>query len=128
MTDFALTSIVLSAGIERTGALSFLARRMLAHVGHSESPLTAAIVFVIGGLSAFINNTAAVAIFIPVVLEVCRRSGASPGRILMPMSHAATFGGMCTLIGTSTNPCRERANSLSRCSHWWPWSPWFRSA
>ncbi|MEP7274646.1 MAG: SLC13 family permease, partial [Acidobacteriota bacterium] len=54
-------------------------------------------------ISAFINNTAAVAIFIPVVLEVCRRTGASRGRVLMPMAHAATIGGMCTLIGTSTN-------------------------
>ncbi len=95
--------LVLSAGIERTGALSFLARRLLAPIGHSELLLTIVIMFVIGGLSAFINNTAAVAIFIPVALEVCRRTGASPGRILMPMSHAATLGGMCTLIGTSTN-------------------------
>jgi di/tricarboxylate transporter len=58
---------------------------------------------VIALLSAFINNTAAVAIFIPIVVEDCRRISASPGRILMPMSYAATFGGMCTLIGTSTN-------------------------
>lgn len=95
--------LVLSAGIERTGALSFLARRILAPIGHSELLLTIVIMVVIGGMSAFINNTAAVAIFIPVVLEVCRRTGASPGRVLMPMSHAATIGGMCTLIGTSTN-------------------------
>jgi di/tricarboxylate transporter len=95
--------LVLSAGIERTGALSFLARRLLAPIGGSELLLTTVIMFVIGGMSAFINNTAAVAIFIPVVLEVCRRTSASPGRILMPMSHAATLGGMCTLIGTSTN-------------------------
>ncbi|MGH9766811.1 MAG: SLC13 family permease [Blastocatellia bacterium] len=95
--------LVLSAGVERTGALSFLARRLLQPIGHSELLLTVAVVFVIGGISAFINNTAAVAIFIPVALEVCRRTGASPGRILLPMSHAATFGGMCTLIGTSTN-------------------------
>lgn len=95
--------LVLSAGIERTGALSFVARRILAPFGHRESLLAAVIMVVIGVLSAFINNTAAVAVFIPVVLEVCRRTRRSPGRILMPMSHAASFGGMCTLIGTSTN-------------------------
>ncbi len=95
--------LVLSAGIERTGALSFLARRLLEPLGGSELVLTIIIMFLIGGISAFINNTAAVAIFIPVVLELCRRTGSSPGRILMPMSHAATLGGMCTLIGTSTN-------------------------
>jgi di/tricarboxylate transporter len=95
--------LVLSAGIEKTGALSFLARRLLLPLGHSELLMTAAIMVSIGILSAFINNTAAVAVFIPVVLEVCRRTSASPSRVLMPMSHAATIGGMCTLVGTSTN-------------------------
>ncbi len=95
--------LVLSAAIERTGALTFLARRLLAPLGRSELLLTIAIMALIGAISAFINNTAAVAIFIPIVIEVCRRTGASPGRMLMPMSHAATFGGMCTLVGTSTN-------------------------
>jgi di/tricarboxylate transporter len=95
--------LVLSAAIERTGVLTIVARRVLAPLGGSELLLTFAIMTLIGALSAFINNTAAVAIFIPVVLEVCRRTGVSPGRVLMPMSHAATLGGMCTLIGTSTN-------------------------
>jgi len=95
--------LVLSAGIERTGALSFVARRLLAPLVHSELLFTIVIMLVIGFISAFINNTAAVAIFIPIVLEVCRRAKLSPGKILMPMSHVATFGGMCTLIGTSTN-------------------------
>ncbi len=95
--------LVLSAGVERTGALTYLARRLLTPIGNSELTLTAIIMVIIGGISAFINNTAAVAVFIPVVVEVCRRTGASPSRILMPMSHAATLGGMCTLIGTSTN-------------------------
>ena len=95
--------LVLSAGVERTGALTFIARRLLTPFGNSELSLTAVIMVIIGAISAFINNTAAVAVFIPVVIEVCRRTAASPSRVLMPMSHAATFGGMCTLIGTSTN-------------------------
>lgn len=95
--------LVLSAGIERTGALGFVARRVLTPLGKSEWMLTAVVMVAIGTLSAFMNNTAAVAIFIPVVLEACRRTGASPGRVLMPMAFAATFGGMCTLMGTSTN-------------------------
>jgi di/tricarboxylate transporter len=95
--------LVLSAGIERTGVLDALARRLLAAVGRSEFLFTLAIMLLIATLSAFVNNTAAVAVFIPVVIEACRRSGFSPGRVLMPMSHAATFGGMCTLVGTSTN-------------------------
>ncbi len=95
--------LVLSAGVERTGALAFVARRVIAPFARWEWSFTAAIMICIGVVSAFINNTAAVAMFIPIVLDVCKRTGASPGRILMPMSLAATFGGMCTLIGTSTN-------------------------
>lgn len=95
--------LVLSAGVERTGALTFVARRLLTPLGNSELMLTVVIMLIISALSAFVNNTAAVAVFIPVVIEVCRRTSASPSRVLMPMSHAATFGGMCTLVGTSTN-------------------------
>lgn len=95
--------LVLSAGVERTGALTYIARRLLTPLGKSELVLTVVIMTIIAAISAFINNTAAVAVFIPVVIEVCRRTAASPSRMLMPMSHAATFGGMCTLIGTSTN-------------------------
>lgn len=95
--------LVLSAGIERSGLLTFVARRILGPLGKSELALTLLIMIVIAFLSAFINNTAAVAVFIPLVIELCRRNRLGPGRILMPMSHAATFGGMCTLIGTSTN-------------------------
>lgn len=95
--------LVLSAGLEKTGALSSLARRLIVPLGKSELLLTAVLMIVVGMVSAFINNTAAVAVFIPVVLEVCRRTGGAPGRILMPMAHAATLAGMCTLIGTSTN-------------------------
>lgn len=94
--------LVLSAGVERSGALEFLARRVLRRFS-SELLFTIAVMAVITMISAFVNNTAAVAIFIPTVVQACGRAGISPGRVLMPMSHAATFGGMCTLIGTSTN-------------------------
>jgi di/tricarboxylate transporter len=54
-------------------------------------------------LSAFLNNTPVVAMFIPVVTEWCRRLRISPSRMLIPLSYASIFGGICTLIGTSTN-------------------------
>lgn len=95
--------LVLSAAIERTGAPAFIARRVVAPFVRSEVIFTGVLMLLVGFISAFINNTAAVAVFIPIVLDACRRHRLSPGRVLMPMSHAATFGGMCTLIGTSTN-------------------------
>lgn len=78
--------LVLSSAIERTGVLSLLARRVLAPLGRSEILFTAVIMIVIAALSAFVNNTAAVAIFIPVVLEVCRH--ASLERVLMERKEA----------------------------------------
>jgi di/tricarboxylate transporter len=102
--------LVLTAGLEKTGILTLLARRVLAPLGRSEWLLTIVLMLMTGVVSAFLVNTATVAVLIPVVIEVCRRTGARPGRILMPMAHAASFGGMCTLIGTSTNIiCHEVA-------------------
>ncbi len=56
-----------------------------------------------GSVSAFINNTATAAIFLPIVLGASQRIHASPSKLLMPLSYASMFGGVCTLIGTSTN-------------------------
>lgn len=53
--------------------------------------------------SAFLNNTPIVAMFAPVLLDWCRRHQLAPSRMLMPLSYATILGGMCTLIGTSTN-------------------------
>lgn len=56
-----------------------------------------------GPLSGFINNTPVVAVMIPAVLEVARKTGISPSKLLMPVSHVAMLGGLLTVIGTSTN-------------------------
>ncbi|MBN2431181.1 MAG: SLC13 family permease [Acidobacteria bacterium] len=55
------------------------------------------------GLSAFMNNTPVVAMLTPVVRQWARRRGLSPSKFLIPLSYASILGGMCTLIGTSTN-------------------------
>lgn len=54
-------------------------------------------------MSAFLNNTPIVAMFVPMVTQFARRIGHSPSRFLMPLSFATMLGGTCTLIGTSTN-------------------------
>jgi di/tricarboxylate transporter len=53
--------------------------------------------------SAFMNNTAAVAIFMPLVLRACHGKSISPSLLMMPLSFFAMLGGTCTLMGTSTN-------------------------
>jgi len=94
---------VLSAGLERTGAVAGVGE-LLAGLGR-RSPRGALIgmMVAIGTISAFINNTAAVAILLPPVLSMARRLETSPSKILIPLSFASLFGGSCTLIGTSTN-------------------------
>lgn len=94
---------VLSAALRHTGLIEGLAELLGKLFGRRAILLHVALLVVAGTISAFINNTAAVAIFIPVVLGLARSHGARPGRILMPVSFAAQIGGVCTLIGTSTN-------------------------
>lgn len=94
---------VLSAGIYQTGTLNVLGTRLTRLGSRSRPRATAAIMVGIGVISAFINNTAAVAIFMPIVIAAARESGVGASRMLMPLSFAAMFGGTLTLIGTSTN-------------------------
>ena len=54
-------------------------------------------------MSAFVNNTPIVAMFMPVVHDWSRRAGIAPSKLFIPLSYAAILGGLCTLIGTSTN-------------------------
>ncbi|HET7556915.1 MAG TPA: SLC13 family permease [Rhodanobacteraceae bacterium] len=91
----------LSMGIERSGALEPLIR-LLSRI---KKPwlLTLGVMLAIAPLGAFIKNVALVATFLPLALRVCARTGTSPSRVLMPMAYAAQMGGVCTLIGTSSN-------------------------
>jgi di/tricarboxylate transporter len=94
---------VLSSALFKTGALNFVGR-MLLTLGRRSQWLSLALVMLgIGAISAFVNNTAAVAIFMPVVIAFSRSVKLSPSKLLMPLSFASMFGGVCTLIGTSTN-------------------------
>jgi len=91
----------LSIGIERSGALEPLGR-MLSRIRRPWL-LTLALMLAIAPMGAFVKNIALVATFLPLALRVCERSGTSPARVLLPMAYAAQMGGVCTLIGTSSN-------------------------
>lgn len=95
--------LVLSAGLIRTGAVAKLGQKVSALGGSSEVSQLAVIFPVVALLSAFISNTAAVAMFIPLVLNIAREKNLSPSKMLLPLSYAAILGGACTYIGTSTN-------------------------
>lgn len=93
---------VLSAGLQKTGATAVVGRLMV-RFGTSHFTALVVIMGTVGVMSAFINNTAAVAVFIPLVMVVANRRKISASRLLIPLSYASQFGGVCTLIGTSTN-------------------------
>ena len=92
---------VLSAGLSRSGALLGLGRA-LSRIKNPWLMLTI-VLAVVGPVSAFINNTAAVAVFLPLLLAAALASRRAPSKFLIPLSYVAQMGGVCTLIGTSTN-------------------------
>lgn len=95
--------LALSAGLLRTGAVDDLGRWIRKASGKSELRLVALLVAVVIPVSALINNTAAVAVLLPMVLGVARSMEVAPSRVLMPLSFAGQMGGTLTLVGTSTN-------------------------
>ena len=98
-----LAMFILSAGVQRTGVVQILGRKIVAFTGDSETKQLGAIIGVVSPISGFINNTAAVAILLPMVTDLAHEGRTSPSKLLMPLSFASMFGGTLTLIGTSTN-------------------------
>lgn len=94
---------VVSGGVFHSGILDGLSYKIikLAKIHYVVALVVFCVITAI--FSAFINDTAVVALMLPIALTVCRETNISPGKLLMPISFAALFGGTCTLIGTSTN-------------------------
>ena len=93
---------VVVSGLVDTGAVQAFGARLLGKprsVVGAQSRLMLPVMV----MSAFLNNTPVVAMFVPVVGEWCRRNHLSVSKLMLPLSYAAIFGGCCTLIGTSTN-------------------------
>ncbi|MEH6627475.1 MAG: SLC13 family permease [Motiliproteus sp.] len=94
---------VVGEGLFRTGVAAAVGTWVLRIGGNSERRLLLTLIPVVAGLSAFMSSTGAVALFIPVVLSICRKASLQPSRLLMPMAFASLIGGMLTLIGTPPN-------------------------
>ena len=93
---------VVAAAVERTGALAAIVDRVL---GRPESLASAQMRTMVGpaALSAFMNNTPVVALMVPAIRDWAKKHRLSVSKLLMPMNAAVVLGGLCTLIGTSTN-------------------------
>jgi len=94
---------IVSAALQQTGAVNFLGTFSSNMFRTNFWVGLAGTMLVVGISSAFINNTPVVAVFIPIMLTVSVERSISASRLLMPISFASMFGGVCTLIGTSTN-------------------------
>lgn len=101
MLTVAVLYVVVS-GLTETGAVGWLVQHVLGRprrLGEAQARL----MLPAAGLSAFLNNTPVVAVFLPAVKVWARRNGLSLSKLLIPLSFASIAGGTCTLIGTSTN-------------------------
>jgi di/tricarboxylate transporter len=98
-----LFMFILSASLLRTGALTRVGTFFARMYKKNYSLGLAMMMLSVAVVSAFINNTPIVALFIPIIVKTAKEAGLSASKLLIPLSYASIFGGMCTLIGTSTN-------------------------
>ncbi|MFZ4666481.1 MAG: SLC13 family permease [Prochlorotrichaceae cyanobacterium] len=98
-----MAMFILSAGISRTGAVLVARDALIRWGGRGVQRQILVMGAIVGPITAFINNTAVVAVFLPIIEEWCQKNRISPSRLLMPLSHVTVLGGMITVIGTSTN-------------------------
>ena len=94
---------ILSGGLTRSGIARAIGRMVLRFAGNGEARLIAAIMLGAGLLSAFLSNVGVTALLLPVVMDITRRTGRSPSRLLIPLAYGALLGGLTTLIGTPAN-------------------------
>ncbi|WP_108783087.1 SLC13 family permease [Pontivivens insulae] len=94
---------VLTGALVRTGALSALSAGITARAGKRPVAVLAGLAVFTLAASAFMNNTPVVVMLIPIVVGLAKTMGVAASRLLIPLSYTAILGGICTLIGTSTN-------------------------
>ncbi|KAF5882312.1 MULTISPECIES: SLC13 family permease [Rhizobium] len=96
------SALIVSAAISRSGIMDVALRRFSPERRGPRMQLII-LVAIVAALSAFIKNIGALAIMIPVAVQMARKSRVSPSMFLMPMSFASLLGGLMTQIGTSPN-------------------------
>lgn len=95
--------LVVGQGLFHTDALEHPAQTLVKWVSSAGTVAIVPIFLFIGTLSAFLNNTPVVVMFIPIIASMSQALHVPPSRLLMPLSFVTILGGMTTLIGSSTN-------------------------
>ncbi|HBY78893.1 MAG TPA: SLC13 family permease, partial [Cyanobacteria bacterium UBA11148] len=98
-----MAMFILSEGIGRTGVIQIVRDLLMQWGGNKPSQQIFVMGGIVGPITAFINNTAVVAVFLPIVEDWCKKQNISVSKLLIPLSYSTVLGGMITLIGTSTN-------------------------
>jgi len=94
---------ILGEALTRTGVIDWIAHRFEKWAGGSLSRAIVILALIVIPLSAFMNNTPVVIVFLPVLMAFARSTGLKASKLLIPLSFLSILGGTITLIGTSTN-------------------------
>jgi di/tricarboxylate transporter len=98
-----LMMFVLSETVVQVGLIDWLGDKVAPWFGTGGTRQVFIVILLVAPVSAFINNAAAVAVLIPLIMRLCAQAGRSPSKLLIPLSYAGMLGGTITVIGTSTN-------------------------
>ncbi len=98
-----LALLVVGQGMFHTGAMEGPSRILAASYGRHPTLTMGALFGFVMLVSAFINNTPVVVMFVPVLVTIAQRVGTSASRVMIPLSYVSILAGMTTLIGSSTN-------------------------
>lgn len=93
--------MILGAGLDKTGIMNTVAKKLVKIGGTTEKRIIPLISGTVGGISGFMQNVGAAALFLPVVRRISDRSKISMSRLLMPMGFCAILGGTLTMVGSS---------------------------
>ena len=94
---------IVSGGLFKTGVAEAIGSIILRLSGANEARLIVVIMLVCGGMSAFMNNVGAVAVLMPAVVGISKKTGIPVSKLLIPLAFSSLLGGKMTLIGTPAN-------------------------
>ncbi|TIH12897.1 SLC13 family permease [Marinifilum sp. JC120] len=93
--------IIIGAGLDKTGVMNKLAQLILKFAGHDENKITSMVSATVAGISGFMQNIGAAALFMPAARRISIQTGVPASHILLPMGFCAIIGGTLTLVGSS---------------------------